>query len=60
MPCNGRSYLDYLDKLVDEDNNTYYRSIGKNFIDVDYSALTRKIDTTHKSPMFKVSDRQNY
>ena len=29
MTCNSYSYLDYLDKLVDEYNNTYHRSIGK-------------------------------
>lgn len=35
-----KSYLDYLDKLVVEYNNTYHYSICKNFINADYSALT--------------------
>ena len=29
---NSRSYLDYLDKLVDEYNNIYHRSIVKNLL----------------------------
>ena len=29
MTCNSYSYLDYVDKLVDEYNNTYHHSIGK-------------------------------
>ena len=51
------TYLDYLDKLVDEYNNTYYRSIGKKSIDADYSALTEEIETNPKAPKFKVRDR---
>ena len=33
---NSKSYLDYLNKLVDECSNTYHRSIGKNPIHADY------------------------
>ena len=51
------TYLDYLDKLVDEYNNTYHRSIGKKSIDADYSALTEEIETNPKAPKFKVRDR---
>ena len=39
--CNIRSYLDYLDKLVGEYNNTYHGAIGRNSISADYSALTK-------------------
>ena len=36
MEANSRSYLDYLDKLLGEYNNTYHCSIGKkNMIDND-------------------------
>ena len=51
------SYLDYLEKLVDEYNNTYNRAIGKKFIHADYSALTQKNESSHKVPKFKVGDR---
>ena len=37
-----KSYLRYLNKLVDEYNNTYYHSIAKETIDADYSSLTRR------------------
>ena len=57
MAYNSLSYLYYLDKLVDEYNNTYHRSIGKKPIDADYTALTEEIETVTKAPKFKVSDR---
>ena len=57
MAHNSLSYLYYLDKLVDEYNNTYHRSIGKKPIDADYTALTEEIETVTKAPKFKVSDR---
>ena len=39
---DNKSYLSYLNKLVDQCNNTYHRSIGKKSINVDYSALNKK------------------
>ena len=53
----GKSYLPYLNKLVDQGNNTYHHSINKKPINADYSYLTEKIDTNHKAPKFKVNDR---
>ena len=50
-----KPYLGYLNKLVDESNNTYHWS--KKSIHCDYSALTKKIESGHKSPEFKVGDR---
>ena len=35
---DSKSYLSYLNKLVDQYNNTYYHSI-KETINADYSAL---------------------
>ena len=35
-------YLPYLNKFVDQYNNTYYYSISKKPINNDYSALTQK------------------
>ena len=57
MTANGsRSCLPYLNKLVDQCNNTYH-SIIKRPINAVYSALTAKIETNHKTPKFKVNDR---
>ena len=39
---DNKSYLGYLNKLVDEYNSTYHHSISKNPIDGDYSPLTKK------------------
>ena len=57
MTANGsKSYLPYLNKLVDQSNNTCH-SIIKKPINADYSPLTEKIETNHKTPKFKVNDR---
>ena len=47
----------YLNKLSDKYNNTYHYSINKEPINVDYSALTEKIEVNSKIPKFKVNDR---
>ena len=52
-----KSYLSYLNKLVDQYNNTYHYCIGKNPINADYSDLTEKFETNPKAPKFKVNDR---
>ena len=36
---DSKSYLGYLNKLLNEHNNTYHRSINKKPIDADYSTL---------------------
>ena len=54
---NNKSYLVFLNKLVDQYNNNYHHSINKKPINVDYSTLTEKIKTNHKAPKFKVNDR---
>ena len=51
---NSKSFLFYLNELVDEYNNTYRSSIGKKPIDTDYSALTEEIETNPKALKFKV------
>ena len=53
----NKSYLPYLNKLVDLNNNTYRHSVNKNPIDADYSALTEKIETNVTASKFKVNDR---
>ena len=54
---DNKSDLGYLNKVVDEYNNTYHHSIGKNPINADWSALTEEIDKNPKSPKLKVGDR---
>ena len=34
---NSKSYLAYLNKLVDQYNNTYHHSINKKLVNADYS-----------------------
>ena len=41
---NSKSYLSYLNKLVDQYNNTYHHSINKKPINADYPALTKKTE----------------
>ena len=58
MPANNsKSYLSYLNKLVDQYNNTYHHTINKKPINVDYSVLAEKIETNSKAPKSKVNDR---
>ena len=51
-----KSGLSYLNKLVDQYNNTYHHSIGKKPINTDYSVLIEEIETNPKAPRFKVND----
>ena len=53
----SKSYLPYLNKFVDQYNNTYHHSINKKPISADYSALTENIETNHKAVKFKVNDK---
>ena len=54
MTANGsKSYLSYLNKLVDQYNNTYHHSINKKTINADYFALTKNVET---NPKIKVND----
>ena len=54
---NSKSYFAYLNKLVDQCNNTYHHSINKKRINANYSALSEEIETNLKVPNFKVKDR---
>ena len=54
---DSKSYLSYLNKLVDQNNNTYHHSIDKKPIIANYSSLTEKIVTNPKAPKSKVNDR---
>ena len=54
---DSKYYLSYLNKLIDQFNNTYHHSIGKKLVNADYSDLTKKIETNPKASIFKVNDR---
>ena len=54
---DSKSYLPYLNKLVDQYNNSYHNSVNKKPIKAGCSALTEKIETNPKAPKFKVNDR---
>ena len=54
---NSKSYLPYLNKLVDQYNNTYRHSINKKPIYAHYSASTENIESNPKVLKFKVNDR---
>ena len=54
---DSKSYLPYLNKLVDQYNNTYHHFINKKPINADYSVLTENIESNTKAPKFKVKDR---
>ena len=46
LPANdSKSCLGCLNKLVDQYNNAYHRSIGKRPVDADYSTLTEEKKT---------------
>ena len=47
---DSKSFLSYLNKLVDQSNNTYHHSISKKPINTNYSAVTEKTETNSKSP----------
>ena len=47
---DSKSYLSYLNKLVDQSINTYHHSISKKPINTNYSAVTEKTETNSKSP----------
>ena len=53
---DSKSYLSYLNKLVDQYNNTYHHSINKKPTNADYSAFTEKLETNSKPSKFKVND----
>ena len=52
-----KSYLIYLNQLVDKYNNSYHYAIGKRPTDADYSVSGEEIEIHSKLPEFKVGDR---
>ena len=54
---DNKSYLSYLNKLVDQYNNTYHPSINKKPINANYLALAEKIEANLKALKFRFNDR---
>ena len=52
--CDSKYYLSYLNKLVDENNNSYDISLAKKPVDADYSAFTEEIQKHSKAPNLKL------
>ena len=50
---NCKSYLDYLNKLVDEYNNPYHCSTGKKPFHANYSAMSEEFESSHKACKFQ-------
>ena len=55
-PNNSKSDLVYLNKLVDQYNNTYCFSIDKNLLIMIILIRLKKFKTNPKAPRFKVDD----
>ena len=53
---DSQSYFSYLNRLIDQCNNTYHHCIRKKLINADYSALTENIKTIRKTFKFKVDN----
>ena len=53
---DSKSYLSYLNRLVDQYNNTYHHSINKKRINAHDYPLTENIETKLEAPKFKVND----
>ena len=51
---DSKSYVSYVNKLVDQYNNTYHYSMDKKPINADYSALTERIKRNSKAPKFNL------
>ena len=54
---DSKSYLSYLNILVNQYNNTYRHSVGKKLVNAKYSVLTEKIETNPKASELKVNFR---
>ena len=54
---NNKSYLPYLNKLVDQYNDTYHHSFDEKPFNADYSASTENFESNPKAPKLKVNDR---
>ena len=54
---NSKSYLLYLNILINQYNNNCNHSINKKPINADHSALTEQIETNPIAPKFTVNDR---
>ena len=56
-PNDSKFDRPYLNKLLDQYNNTDHRSVNKKPINAVYSALIENIESNLKATKFKVNDR---
>ena len=54
---DSKSFLSYLNELVDKYNNTYHCSISKKNYFANYFPLSEEIELNHKAPNFKVGEK---
>ena len=54
---DSKSYIPYMNKLVDKYNNTYNHSFNKKPINVDFYCSAGNIESNPKAIKFKVNDR---
>ena len=47
---DNKSYLHYLNKSVEQNDNTYHHSINKRPINADYFALNQNIESNTAAP----------
>ena len=52
-----KSYLCYLNRLLDQYKNTFHHSFGKKPINADYFSLFEKIGKNPQAPKFNVNNR---
>ena len=53
---DSKSYFTYLNKWVDEYNNSYHHSVDKKPTNVNYSALSENIKSNPKAPKLELND----
>ena len=54
---DSNCYHPYLNKLVDQYNNTFHHCLNKKPIKADYSVSTEKTQTNSVAPKFKVKGK---
>ena len=53
---SSNTYLGYLNKLVDEYNNTSHHSIDKKPVDANFSSLSKEAEPSYQVPKFKLGE----
>ena len=51
-----KSYLGHQNDLVDEQNDSYYRSIDRDPVEANYCTMIKEIESSYKAPQCKAGD----